>query len=125
MSNFLDTLRLVRGGLVLKDAERQLEQLIYACQESGAKGEINIKLKFEPHGKDNKEMHVQAICTNKTPAAPGLQDKSIFFAVRGSLVRDDPEQALLPGLRAVDEGNADGSSPSEQRRAASGPRGNI
>ncbi len=123
MSNFLDTIRSLRGGLVLKDLERQLEQVINGVQDAGKKGTVTLTLTLEPHGKENKEIHVKAKAVAKAPPAPGLDDASIFFAVRGSLVRDDPEQKPL-GLRGVSndesELRADGSSPAEGRARSFG-----
>lgn len=123
MSNVLDTLKSLRGGLVLKQTERDMAKLIEAIRDSGKKGSISIQLTLEPHGEDNKEIHVSAKVTSKAPPAPGIGDRSIFFAVRDQLVRDDPDQKKLP-LAATDsqeyQGRADGSSPSESRYQSRG-----
>lgn len=115
-----ELIRTLRGGLVSRDATRQLEQLVNAVQDAGKKGTMTITLTVEPHGKENREMHVSAKVKTVAPQSPDLNEKSIFFAVRGQLVRDDPQQTTMPGLEAVDGGRADGSSPAEHRRFAAG-----
>lgn len=104
-----------RGGLVANELDDALRQAVERSQESGLKSSITVTLTLEPHGKDNKEMHVGVKFAAKLPAKPGLDEKSIFFAVRGGLVRDDPDQeSLFRGPRAVEK--ADGSSPAEQNQ---------
>lgn len=120
-----ELIRSLRGGLVSRDLDRQLTQVIEACQDAGKKGTLTIKLTFDPHGRENKEMHVTAKTTISAPANPDLLEPAIYFAVRGQLVKDSPEQASMPGLDVVDGGRADGSSPAEQgggnvRRMTSG-----
>lgn len=104
-----------RGGLVELDLSQKLSDLVTACQESGKKGTITVTMTIDPHGAENREMHVSVKSAVKAPAKPDMEERSIFFAVRGDLVRDDPNQQRL-GLRGVDSGErADGSSPAEQR----------
>lgn len=109
-----DVLRELRGGLVVLKASEELSQVIKACAYSGKSGEMTIKLKIEPAGADNKEMHVTAKVSSKRPADPGLEDRSIFFNNNGDLVRDLPQQKNL--LSGVEAGNADGGSPADARR---------
>lgn len=120
-----ELIRQLRGGLVSREMDRQLTQLIEACQDAGKKGTMTIKLTIDPHGRENKEMHVTAKTTIAAPANPDLLEPAIFFAVRGQLVKDSPEQTTMAGLDVVDGGRADGSSPAEQagsnvRRMTSG-----
>ncbi len=88
----------LRGGLVATDASQQLERLVQAVMEAGKKGTISIQLTLDPHGKDNREIHVTAKVTSKVPQAPGLNERSIFFGQRGQLLRHDPgEQGDMLG----------------------------
>ena len=43
----------------------------------------------------------------KKPPAPETDEASIFYASRGDLVRDDPEQRTLPHVRSADEESAE------------------
>lgn len=106
-----------RGGLVELDLSQKLSDLVTACQVAGKKGTLSLTLTVDPHGKDNREMHVAVKSSVKAPAAPDMEERSIFFAVRGDLLRDDPDQKTL-GLRDVSSERADGRSPAEQ----TGPR---
>lgn len=101
----------LRGGLVALDASRQLERVITAVQSSGKKGSITIRLDISPVGSENAEMHVTAKVTNTTPAEPGLQERSIFYAQRGQLHRNDPNtRQPYGGPVAVDSGRGNGTT---------------
>lgn len=88
----------LRGGVFVNAASRELSEVVEAIQESGKPGSLTITLKITPHGKNNREMHVTPALATKKPAAPDTTEAGIFYAVRGDLVRDDPDQAKLPGF---------------------------
>lgn len=93
----------IRGGVFVNAASAELSELVERIQESGKKGSISITLEIAPHGKNNREMHVTPKLTVKKPAAPDTTEAGIFYAVRGDLVRDDPEQRRLPGMEGKPE----------------------
>ena len=101
----------LRGGLVAIDASQKLEDVVRACQASGKKGTITITLTVQPVGSGNVEMNVSAKVAAKAPADPNIEERSIFFAQNGQLVRHDPRQGQLYGGPKL---AADGSSPGEQ-----------
>lgn len=103
----------VRGGLVARDLAQKLEDAVTAAQVSGKKATITVTMTLDPHGKDNREMHVSVKSAVKLPAEPGLDERSIFYAQRGQLLRNDPDQ---PDLYAGPRGVANGGSPAEQPR---------
>lgn len=107
--DILRVLAEARGGLVATDASQQLEAAVRASQEAGKKSTVTIVLTLDPHGKDNREMHVTAKVTSKLPPKPGLDERSIFYASGGQLHRHDPEE----------QGDlyADGGELGERRRA--------
>lgn len=113
--HFTQTLAEIRGGLVEAELSEQLNALVERIQETGKAGTISLQLKISPHGKGNREMHVQAKIATNMPAKPDMDEPSVFFAVRGDLVRDDPEQRSLFGPRSSDGLQVDGRSPAEQR----------
>lgn len=109
----------LRGGLVALNASQQLEEVINAVQASGKAGKLTLELTLKPVGLGNREMHVSATVKAKAPANPDLEERSIFFAENGQLLRHDPRQTQLYGGPQV-VGRADGSSPAEQREHRTG-----
>lgn len=105
---FVQVLGEIRGGLLQLSATQQLADVVKACQYAGKSGEIVLKIKIEPHGRDNAEMHLSGTITTKKPADPNVGEKSVFFATHdGDLVREDPNQQQL-GLRSVERMQEDG-----------------
>jgi hypothetical protein len=102
----------LRGGLVALDIAQKQEEVIKAIQAAGKKGSITITLNYAPVGAENREVHISAKIAAKAPAAPDIEERSIFFAEHGQLHRHDPRQGdLYRGPKAL---KADGSSPAEQ-----------
>lgn len=109
MSTQKDLIRVLgelRGGLVATDASQQLEELVRRCQAAGKKGTLTLALTVQPVGSNvagAQEMHVSAKITTKAPASPDLEERSIFFAQNGQLLRNDPRQPdMYGGPRSAD-----------------------
>ncbi|MBP8177212.1 MAG: hypothetical protein KAX77_05540 [Xanthomonadales bacterium] len=116
---FTQTLSAIAGGLFVRQVEDELKALVEAIQESGKSGTLTLKLKLRPHGRGNREIHVDADVRSIAPPTP--TDSTIFFAQRGQLLRDDPDQRdMFKGPKAVDNLQADGRSPAEQPTADAG-----
>lgn len=114
MKRLTQTIAELRGGLVDLEASRQISDILERVRESGCKGSFTLQLTFDPHGKDNTEIHVTAKLTAKAPPKPDIGERSILFLNNNNdLVRNPSNQ---PGLSGVDGDKADGSSPAEQRR---------
>lgn len=126
MSNNKELVRVIselRGGLVAIDASQQLEKLVQACQASGKKGTISLTLTIQPVGSNvagAQEVHVSAKIATKAPAAPDLEERSIFFAQGGQLHRHDPRQS---DMYRGPQGVANGGSPSENGDHRTGTEG--
>lgn len=90
-----------RGGLVSRTLDEALKEAVEAAQDTGQKAEITIKLRITPHGKGNREAHLRITHTSKLPAPSEQQDESIWFAVRGHLQREDPDQTELFGPKGI------------------------
>lgn len=88
----------LRGGVFANHASDELSKLVTRIVETGKKGKLTIELTLEPHGKGNREMHVIPKLSVKAPPAADTTEAGIFYAVRGDLVRDDPDQRKLPGI---------------------------
>jgi hypothetical protein len=48
----------------------------------------------------NREVHVTSKIATVAPPAVDLSEPTIFYAVRGDLVRDDPDQRDMFGVRS-------------------------
>lgn len=107
----------IRGGVFVNEASKELGELVERIRDSGKKGAITITLEIAPSGKDNRIMTVKPKLALKKPAAPETDEASIFYAQRGDLVRDDPEQRKLPGIRSADD-----ESKAQFERSDEGPR---
>lgn len=99
----------IRGGLPARHADQLVTDAINAARSSGKKATVTLTLTFEPHGRENREIHVALKSKATLPAAPDLEEKSIYFVSHKGLTRDDPEQGNLPGVRAVDDHGATGT----------------
>ena len=115
-NDFVRVLGECRGGLVARSLDQELEKLINAVQYSGKKGTITLQLSFDPHGVENREIHVTAKTTVKAPPEPGLDERSIFFAARGQLVRHDPlQRQLYSGPESVKNSGGEGEEEAAQQ----------
>lgn len=100
-----DLIAEARGGLTASAISADLARVIAACEISGKPGEITIKLKVVPHGKDNREIHIHTTHKANVPYDPELARENIYFIAGPAkdLVRDDPETPQQDfGLRGVD-----------------------
>lgn len=98
---FADVLRDIRAGEVSDAAATSMQQLVAAVREHGKKGTLTITVVVEPMKNNESALAVSGEVTLKAPReAPRA---AIFFADGdGNLLRDDPRQIALPGLRRVD-----------------------
>lgn len=109
---FMDWFSELSKGRIHDEATEQLAALVTAIQETGKKGELTIRVVVKPQPKmDGRAVTAEATVATKPPKADAAT--SLFFVDGSRLVRNDPEQLDLPGLRDVSA--ADFSEP---RRAA-------
>jgi hypothetical protein len=96
MKPVTDVMREIRGGVFANECSDQLSELVQRCYESGRKGKITITLEVVPKpGSSNRMMTVKPSVKTTLPPRPDTDEASIFYAVRGDLVRDDPDQKKL------------------------------
>ncbi len=103
-------LALIRGGVFDNHAGEELRDLVQRCQESGKSGTITVTISLSPKGRDNREMEVTPKLSVKKPPAAFTQEAGTFFAQRGELLRDDPDQEKLPLEQAREDREARGST---------------
>ncbi|MFC3980201.1 hypothetical protein [Streptosporangium jomthongense] len=99
---FADVLRDIRNGQVSDEAAAAMQQLVAAVREHGKKGTVTLTLTVEPMKGNEAALMVVGEVTVKAPKAPPRA--AVFFAdTAGNLLRDDPRQAAIPGLRVLDK----------------------
>lgn len=96
----------IRGGVFANEASDRLSELVERIQESGKKGKIQISLELIPSGAGNRIITVKPTCVVKMPPKPETEEPAIFFAERGDLHRNDPNQKQLDLDRKRDERDA-------------------
>ncbi|NUU22894.1 MAG: hypothetical protein HOV68_15490 [Streptomycetaceae bacterium] len=103
---FALVLQEIRAGEVADDAARLMQELVAAVREHGKKGELNIKVVVEPMKGNSDALAVSGDVTLKAPRA--TPKAAIFFPdSSGNLLRDDPRQAAIPGLRIAPAKNTE------------------
>lgn len=100
----------IRGGVIDNELTKQLEMGVNEAMRNGGKAVIGVQLTVDPHGRENRELHVTAKITAKMPQNPDLSEPSIYFGQRGNLLKDDPDQGKLEldarrELRDLDRAN--------------------
>ena len=92
----LDMIAELRRGKAAHDLTEKIHDLIAACVDTGKKGDIVLKLTFEPDTDDDTRMKVTDQIAVKAPVRN--QKASLFFLTDDlSLTRTDPAQHTLPG----------------------------
>jgi hypothetical protein len=98
---FADVLQSLNKGRVHSELSDALQQLVAAVKETGKKGSISLTLTVAPVPKSDGLFDV---ADNVVLKAPKPARKSSFFYAddEANLVRNNPNQDELPGVRVVD-----------------------
>lgn len=95
-----DVLRDLRYGEALEEANTKFNELVKAVENAGRPGEFIMKIKLKPSTAGAIEVTDEI--TIKTPAE--MKGTSLFFpTVEGNLVKNDPRQSELPGLKIIEQ----------------------
>jgi hypothetical protein len=97
-NDFLQVLMDMRGGGVAHDVNTKFNELVTAVLETGAKGELNVKVTVKPSkfamGGAVVEIEAEHECKAKVPELK--VGRSLFFVTKeGRLTREDPNQAAM------------------------------
>lgn len=98
---FTEFLHLQRGGSLHVELGEALNDVVEAVTETGKGGKVTLTITVKPIGKSS---HGQLMVTDavKVTLPEGERGESIFFADDDhNLVRDNPNQPEIPGLREV------------------------
>ena len=111
--NFIAMLQYKSGGVSLPELDHELSELVKAVVAQGGTGTLTYKIKIKRNAKAGISMH--DTLEVKTPKAEvGV---SFFFAGdNGELLKNDPNQTLLP-LRVISDDAAPGVAAAALKRA--------
>ncbi len=91
--NFSDFLAEFGRGVPNRIMSDRLREIVRACNETGSKGSITLKLEI---GAKGGMAELRASITAKRPE-PGLPGGHYFTTEDGGLVEEDPRQLKMPG----------------------------
>lgn len=92
----------VNNGDFADQLAHDVQDLVQAVQEHGRKGKLTVTIEVAPRKGNSAALNLTARRDLKLPQEEPVE--SVFFADRsGNLLRDDPRQMALPGLRTVDK----------------------
>ncbi|MDB5988887.1 MAG: hypothetical protein JWQ10_290 [Herbaspirillum sp.] len=96
---FTDVLRDMRFGETLDELGEEFNKLVQAVENTGRAGEMTLQIKLKPSTAGAIEL--TDLVKVKLPAPQ--KGTSLFFATpEGNLVRNDPRQKEIPGLKEVE-----------------------
>lgn len=96
---FTDVLRDMRFGETLDELSDEFNKLVQAVEDTGRPGEIILSIKLKP----STAGAIEVTDLIKTKLPPPQKGTSLFFATpEGNLVRNDPRQSEIPGLKQVE-----------------------
>ena len=94
LPNFVETLKTVREGEALRDADEALGALVAAVQRTGKKGSVTVTLKIGPAGGSAEQVFVADKIDTNLPKPE--RNPTLFFPTsKNALVRFDPKQGVL------------------------------
>lgn len=98
---FADFLRELQKGSTHEELSQGLQRVVAGIADTGKKGEVLLKISLAPAVKgNNQHLVVRSEVVIKAPSIE--RQPSLFFADRNAnLVRNNPDQPEIPGLRAV------------------------
>lgn len=111
----LDILAELRRGRLSAELTESLGELITACQDTGKKGTLTLKITIEPDKVEDFETPRIKVTDQIGVARPkrSVQPSTFFLTDDGRPVRRDPNQDEFPSLREV----ADPADTSSTRKA--------
>lgn len=95
---FTDVLRDIRFGEAVDELTQQFNNLVIAVESTGKVGEITLHIKLKP----SRAGAIEVFDTIKSKLPAAEKGSSLFFATpEGNLVRNNPRQTEIPGLKEV------------------------
>jgi len=95
---FTDVLRDMRFGETIEELGIEFNKLVQAVEDTGRGGEMTLSIKLKP----STAGAIELTDVVKVKLPPPQKGTSLFFATpEGNLVRNDPRQKEIPGLKEV------------------------
>jgi hypothetical protein len=95
---FTDVLRDMRYGETLDELGEEFNKLVQAVENTGRAGELTLSIKLKP----STAGAIEVTDLVKVKMPPQQKGTSLFFATpEGNLMRNDPRQKEIPGLKEV------------------------
>jgi hypothetical protein len=95
---FTDVIRDMRFGETLDEISEEFNKLVTAVESTGKGGELIFKVRLKP----SSSGAIEVIDDIKSKIPQLAKGSSLFFATpEGNLVRNNPRQDELPGLKEV------------------------
>lgn len=95
--SMFDTLRELRGGLVIDDLDAKLQELVQAVQSTNAAGSLTLTINVAPMKGSTEAVVVKDDVKLKKPEIKS-SGTVMFPSVEGNLSRQHPKQDDLPGI---------------------------
>lgn len=96
-----DTLRSLRGGVLVDEASDALAELVNAVMETGKAGRLTIELSLTKASRGSGALVIRDKIVVKRPA-DDVFETILYATPEGSLVTQDPRQATLE-LKQVED----------------------
>lgn len=95
---FFQTLPEIRGGVLQEELTDAMRKVVCAVGNTNKPGVITLKLTFKPGSSGS----IEVLDELKTKVPELSKGSSLFFATpENYLVRDNPRQDNLPGIRSL------------------------
>jgi hypothetical protein len=97
---FIHTLSTLRYGQTQSELSEELHNAVRRAIDTGKTAEITLKLKIKPEA-NGAQVFITDEIKSKIPQF--TREQTILFPTpEGNLIREDPRQALIPGIRSVE-----------------------
>jgi hypothetical protein len=88
----------MRFGETIDELSEEFNKLVQAVENTGRAGELTLQIKLKP----STAGAIELTDLVKVKLPPQQKGTSLFFATpEGNLVRNDPRQKEIPGLKEV------------------------
>lgn len=97
---FIHTLSTLRYGQTQQELSEELHTAVQRAIDTGKTAEITLKIKIKPEA-NGAQIFITDEIKSKIPQFTRAQT-ILFPTPEGNLIREDPRQTSIPGIRSVD-----------------------
>jgi len=111
---FFDTLKDIRDGAVLGEAQAAMRELVEAVLASNKPGKLQLTITVKPTSKGQNDRTLLVTDDLKLITPRAERGTTVFFATdTAELSRRDPRQPRLPTMQAVPNNNNTTTTPAD------------